>query len=68
LLNLFTSLALILSEILPFGTWLQANGLLHGLLLISQTLWLHIQNKKESGYATQVRKTLNSILPMPLLQ
>jgi hypothetical protein len=40
LLNLFSFLSLLISVILPFCTWLQANGILHWLLLADQALWL----------------------------
>jgi hypothetical protein len=40
LVTLFSYLSLIISEILPFCSWLDANGILHGLLLLCQGLWL----------------------------
>jgi hypothetical protein len=69
LFNLFTSLALILSEILSFCTLLQANGLLHGILLVSQTLWLLCFGTAKTEPAHQegvlvTPPTLNSILPI----
>jgi hypothetical protein len=40
LLTVFSYLSLLVSEALPFCTWLDANGILHGILLACQALWL----------------------------
>jgi hypothetical protein len=40
LLTVFSYLSLLISEVLPFCNWLDANGILHGILILCQTLWL----------------------------
>jgi thiol:disulfide interchange protein len=71
LLTRFSYLSLIVSEVLPFCTWLDANGILHGILLLCQALWLFCRGSEkteltrhESVWLRQrLKKTLNSILP-----
>jgi hypothetical protein len=40
LLVVVSYISLIVSEVLPFCSWLDANGILHGILLAGQALWI----------------------------
>jgi hypothetical protein len=40
LLIVASYISLIVSEVLPFCSWLDANGILHGILLAAQALWV----------------------------
>jgi hypothetical protein len=71
-LDIWTALSLIVSELLPFCSFLQANGLLHGLLLcwaLSSRKWVLLSRKTTlitpQSCSWKLRRRMKSVRSAP---